>query len=95
MALLEKDIKRVNDKLQQLLKQYATLQNENDKLTAAVNNLTAAKSEQAHQIEQLQLQVNILKSAASQLNDAEKKGFEKNINLYIKEIDKCIALLSQ
>lgn len=95
MSALETDIKRVNEKLQQLLKRYAVLQSDNEKLNSSLKELKLEKTNQSQQIEQLQLQTTILKSAAGQLLETDKKLFEKNINQYIKEIDKCIALLSQ
>jgi predicted nuclease with TOPRIM domain len=95
MAALENDIKRVQDKLQQLLRQYQLLQRENEKLTESVKKLKDEKENQVQQVEQLQQQVSILKIAAGQMNETDKKSFEKNINQYIKDIDKCIALLSE
>ena len=95
MAALEEDIKRVNIKLQQLLKQYLLLQKENEKFKEAANKLQEQNENQLQQIQQLKQQVNILKTAAGQLTEGDKKTFEKNINQYIKEIDKCITLLSE
>lgn len=46
-------------------------------------------------IEELNQQVLILKSAALQLNDSDKKELEKRINRYIREVDKCINFLSE
>jgi hypothetical protein len=46
-------------------------------------------------IAQLQQQVGILKSATGQMSESEKKAFEKIINQYIRELDKCIGLLSE
>ncbi len=46
-------------------------------------------------IEELQQQSSILKLASGEMSDKDKKNFEKKINQYIKEIDKCIAFLSQ
>ena len=95
MAILENDIKRVNEKLQQLLKQYLLLQKENEKLQAVVKKSEEEKKNGQQRIEQLQQQVSILKSAAGQMNEADKKTFEKSISRYIKDIDKCITLLSE
>jgi hypothetical protein len=43
----------------------------------------------------LEQQVSILKFAAGEMSEKDKKEFEKKINLYLKEIDKCIAFLGQ
>lgn len=95
MGILENDIKRVNDKLQQLLRQYTALQKENDKLQALVKKSLEERENSQQQIEQLQQQVSILKTAAGQMNETDKKEFERKINQYIKEVDKCITLLSE
>ncbi|MEJ7672080.1 MAG: hypothetical protein WKF59_05100 [Chitinophagaceae bacterium] len=42
----------------------------------------------------LDQKVNILKAASGEMSETDQKEFEKRINLYIKEIDKCIGLLS-
>jgi len=95
MAGLEENIKRVNNKLQQLLKQYQLLQKENERKASELKELKESKENQSKQITELQQQVMILKSAAGEMKPADKKEFEKHINQYIKEIDKCIGLLSE
>ena len=95
MAEMDDHIKRVNSKLQQLLKQYQSLQKENEKLTETVKGLQLAKENETAETARLQQQVSILKSSIGQMAEPEKKVFEKQINQYIKEIDKCIHLLSE
>ena len=95
MAEMDDHIKRVNSKLQQLLKQYQFLQKENEKLAASVKSLRLEKENETAEIARLQQQVSILKSSAGQMAEPDKKVFEKQINQYIKEIDKCIHLLSE
>ena len=95
MAEMDDHIKRVNSKLQQLLRQYQSLQKENEKLAETVKSLRLAKENEIAEITRLQQQVSILKSSIGQMAEPEKKVFEKQINQYIKEIDKCIHLLSE
>ncbi len=95
MAALESDIKRVNEKLQQLLKQYLLLQKENRKLQDELRALVDTKEQNQQKIELLQVQVGLLKSASAQMSEADKKDFEKRINQYLRDIDKCIAILSE
>ena len=92
---MDDHIKRVNSKLQQLLRQYQSLQKENEKLAETVKSLRLAKENEIAEITRLQQQVSILKSSIGQMAEPEKKVFEKQINQYIKEIDKCIHLLSE
>jgi len=95
MAEMDDHIKRVNSKLQQLLRQYQSLQKENEKLAETVKSLRLAKENEIVEITRLHQQVSILKSSIGQMAEPEKKVFEKQINQYIKEIDKCIHLLSE
>jgi len=43
----------------------------------------------------LKQQVNVLRLTAGEMNDADKKELEKKLNTYLKEIDRCIALLGE
>ncbi len=95
MEEMDDHIKRVNSKLQQLLKQYQFLQKENEKLTESVKSLRLVKENETAEIARLQQQVSILKSAIGQMAEPDKKVFEKQINQYLKELDKCIHLLSE
>jgi len=95
MSDLEQNIKRINDKLQQLLKNYQQLQKENERQAKLIDTLQQSKDKDMQQITELQERVSVLKAAAGQMNDADKKEFEKNINKYIREIDKCIGILSE
>lgn len=95
MSNLEKNIKRINDKLQQLLKNYQFLQKDNQQQKKLIEELKQAKEKNEQQIAAMQQQVNILKAATGQMNSDDKKYFEKSINQYIKEIDKCIGILSE
>ena len=95
MSDLEKNIKRINDKLQQLLKNYQLLQKENKRQSELLKELQEAKEKDKQNITTLQEKITILKAATGKMNEADKKAFEKNINQYIREIDKCIGILSE
>lgn len=95
MPLLEENIKRINSKLQQLLKNYLLVQKENVRQSNLITLLQKEKQKDAEQLITLKEQVAILKAAAGEMNEADKKAFEKNISQYIREIDKCINLLSE
>lgn len=95
MSAVDENIKRVNSKLQQLLKQYQLLQKENQQLKMAVKMLSINRDNDELRISELEQQAGILKSAAGKMNEADKKSFEKHIDRYIREIDKCIGLLSE
>jgi len=95
MSILEENIKRINNKLQQLVKQYQLLQKENEQLKTTIKELKTIQENDLLRITQMEQQVGILKSAAGKMNETDKKLFEKHINQYIREIDKCIGLLSE
>ncbi len=95
MSELETNIKRINDKLQHLLRNYQQLQKDNLRQSVLIEELTMAKEKNSQQITTLHEQLSILKAATGQMNEADKKAFEKTINLYIKEIDRCIGMLSE
>ena len=94
MENLEAHIKLVNEKLQQLLKNHSALKKENTSLKEDLKKLQQKEDEYKTTLQELDQKVSILKAAAGQMNEADQKEFEKRINRYIKEIDKCIGLLS-
>ena len=85
----------LNEKLQQLLKQYSRLQKENERLKEELQQSKEREIAIQTSIEELQQQISILKLGSGEMNEKDKKEFEKKINLYIREIDKCISFLSQ
>lgn len=95
MSTTEEQLKRIQDKLQQLLKQYTAVRRENEKLKEELHSVQEKLSAQLHSAEDLKQQVSVLKLNAGGMNDADKKELEKKINSYLKEIDRCIALLGE
>jgi uncharacterized protein (DUF3084 family) len=88
-------IKNIQSKLQLLLKKYALLSKENEQLKKENQSLQTNEKTLIEKTEQLQQQVNILKISAGQMEGKEKMQFEKNINRYIRSIDKCIGILNK
>lgn len=83
------------EKLQQLLQQQARLQRENKKLQEELEQARKTGAAAQGQIDNLQQQVAILKLAAGEMSEQDKKVFERRLTQYIKEIDKAIAYLSE
>lgn len=83
------------DKLQLLLKLVARLQKENERLKGELQATREQEQAAYQRIDELQQQTAVLKYAAGEMDEREKKDFEKKINQYLREIDKCIAFLSQ
>ncbi|MEY4892246.1 MAG: hypothetical protein RIQ34_858 [Bacteroidota bacterium] len=95
MRTVESTLKRIQEKIQQLARRSQSMQQENNRLRK-----TAAESEEKlkraqEQIQELRTQIDVLKLNAGELATADKKEIEKKINAYLKEIDRCIALLGE
>ncbi|MBI1342867.1 MAG: hypothetical protein GC171_08035 [Terrimonas sp.] len=92
---MEAQLKSIQDKLQQLLRQQASLQKENRELKEALKKLKMESGTNQEYINGLRQKVEILKISSGNWNDTDKKQFEKRVSSYIREIDRCIALLSE
>ena len=65
------------------------------RLDAMVKNLMETKEQNGRQIMELQQQAGILKAGAGAMKEEDKKEFEKQVNNYLREVNKCIAMLSE
>jgi regulator of replication initiation timing len=95
MSSTETQLKRIQDKVQQLVKQHAALHKENSKLKVELETARQKVSAQQKGADELKQQVSVLKLNAGEMSEPDKKEFEKRINGYLKEIDRCIALLGE
>ncbi len=95
MSTTDLQLKRIQEKLLQLLKYHASLQKENSKLKEELAQLKEKSVVHQKSAEDLKQQVSILKASAGDMTEVDKKEFEKRINGYLKEIDRCIALLGE
>jgi hypothetical protein len=95
MTDLEQQIRRIQEKLQLLLRQREVLSKENGKLKEELRLLREDKQKYSLQLGQVQQQVEILKATKEGIGDGEKRDLEKRLGHYIREIDRCIALLSE
>jgi regulator of replication initiation timing len=95
MMTTTEHIDRIRQKLQVLLKEHLALQKENEKLKSEISRKQGIEQELKEKTKLLEQQVNILKASSGQMDEASKKAFEKQLNHYIREIDRCIAMLSQ
>ena len=95
MSDWQPSLQRIREKLQQLLKEHAALQREKGRLQDELEGLRSAHQHSQQQLEQLQRQVDVLKLNAGELKEPDKKELEKRIDHYLKEIDRCIALLGE
>ncbi|HEV3324549.1 MAG TPA: hypothetical protein VG052_03060 [Puia sp.] len=94
-AGVEGQIGRIQDKLQLLLKQRDFLLKENGKLKEELRRLRENQAGDSKRLEQLRQQVEILGVTKATMSEGEKKELEKRLSQYIREIDRCIALLGE
>lgn len=87
--------KSVNAKLSELLKKYEFLQKENERLKAELVPAKEREIRFLEQIEALEQKVMVLKAGTSKMNETEKKELDKKLHGYLKEIDRCISMLSE
>jgi hypothetical protein len=92
---LDLQFNTINEKLQRVLRQYQRVKKENEHLNHELGRQEKEKAGLQRTISELQQQVAILKLATGDMKEKEKKDFEKQINQYIREIDKCIGYLSE
>ncbi len=94
MSELSTQISRVNNKLQQLLKKHEILLHENQQQENIIAGLKDKEKIQMEEMALLRQQHLILKASLDKMDAKEKKELEQKINGYIRNIDKCISLLS-
>ena len=92
---VDQQFNAINEKLQQLLRQYNRLQKETEQLKEEVELARKREAAMQNKADELQQQVSILKLAAGEMTEKDKRAFERKLNQYIKEIDKAIAYLSE
>ena len=95
MNTLDTQIKAINEKLQQLMKKSISLQKENEILGHELKVLKEKEKEYRSTIDIINQKVNILQAATGNMTEADQKELEKHINQYVKDIDKCIDMISE
>ncbi len=77
------------------MRRSKAMQQESDRLRRTLTETEEKLRQAQEQINLLRMQLDVLKMNAGELNTADKKEIEKKLNGYLKEIDRCIALLSE
>ena len=95
MTDIDLHIKRVQDKLLELIRNYQFVKKENLRLEGEVSILKAKEESFIQQKAEMSQSIQILKASSGKMTPDELKDFEKHINHYIKEIDHCIGILSE
>ena len=82
MSTTEQHLKRIQDKVQQLMKQHITLQKENQSLKEELDNIKKETSQFREDSETLKQQVEILKYSNAEMEEEEKNNL-KNASIPI------------
>ncbi len=77
------------------MRRSKAMQQESDRLRRTLTETEEKLRQAQEQTNLLRMQLDVLKMNAGELNTADKKEIEKKLNGYLKEIDRCIALLSE
>ncbi|MDQ6812608.1 MAG: hypothetical protein M3040_02535 [Bacteroidota bacterium] len=94
MEDMQQQIQRIEAKVQQLLKEYSNSQKEIHRLQKENEQLSMRLQVQTEQATQLHQRVDAQSFSNAGMDDKAKKDLEKRINTYLKDIDKCLALLN-
>jgi hypothetical protein len=95
MTQPELQLKRVHEKIGLLLKQHLALQKENERLRDDLKKMLVRYEDLNREAEKSRQQADVSKLSGRGLDESDKKMLEKRLNQYVREIDKCIALLQE
>jgi len=94
MSVLFDQLLQLQQKQQLLLKQFTSLKSENRQLTKRLAKKDAQLTNAEERLKDLQQKLDVLKISKSSFDDKEKKELERRIDAYVREIDRCLALLN-
>ncbi len=93
MTDINQHINHLHEKLQLLIKEYKQVQKVNKKLQKEIALLQSNQLAKNQQVEQLEQKVTAVQITGGHWDDSQKQALQKKIDTYLKEIDKCLALL--
>jgi chromosome segregation ATPase len=85
MSEVDVHIKRIQEKLQQLIKQHHELQKENSQLKKELERSAKQSSNHQQTIETLRQQVEVLKISSGNWDEQDKKSLKKNQPLHKRD----------
>jgi len=86
-------LQNIYKKLQQVAKQYDALQKENEQLQKEMAELEQKLYNTQQQLRACESKQSLNMLSAT-LNEEEKKQLQKRINVYLKEIEKCLSFFN-
>jgi hypothetical protein len=95
MTQPELQLKRVHEKIVLLMKQHLALQKEHERLKEDLKKMQLRCESITGDSEKFRLQAEVSRLSGRGMEEADKKTLEKRLSQYVREIDKCIALLQE
>lgn len=96
MAENNKILNHFTTRMRQLILQYKEVKKENEKLLALVEATVNEKEQLRQQLDQANKEYDSLKIARMvEITDGDIEGAKKRLATMIREVNKCIALLSE
>lgn len=93
MNAIDEQIQRIEEKVARLLKEYSAAQKEVQRLQKENNRLSELLHANEDKVTKTGQKEDALKITMESLKTDSKKDLEKRIDGYLKDIDKCLALL--
>lgn len=87
-------LKNLDQKIKVLLKQNDQLQRENQKLQKEKQEQALVLNQKNEALKQLQHQLDTTLIDIHSLGKEERKRLEQKINAYLKDVEKCLAVLN-
>jgi cell division septum initiation protein DivIVA len=94
MSDINSQLQVLQVRLQQLIKSYQQLQKENVQLKKNLAKRETEVATKKDHMQKLQHQLDALKLTKSAFDETERTLLEKRIDIYLREIEKCLALLN-
>ena len=90
-------VENIEKKVSKLIKLYQSVQKEKEEILTENNKLELDLSDKDETIKRLEEKIKLLRitKSVSTQDDERNKESRQKINEYVREIDKCIALLNK
>jgi len=90
-------VENIEKKISKLIKLYQSVQKEKEEILKENNKLKSGLSDKDESIKKLEEKIKLLRitKSVSTQDDERNKESRQKINEYVREIDKCIALLNK
>ena len=88
-------LETVLHKVNRLIRQYKVLEKENERIRQELEKKSEAESLLKEKAVQLEQQLNLIRASGGEGDETSRKELEKQLNHYIREIDRCISILGQ